>query len=98
MLVKIKQEQISPVKIWFSDEAYFSLDSHLNKQNYRFWGRQRFNIYAIKNLSPQKILVWAAISYCGIEGPYFIGSTVTAESYDDLLKEALPRRAVTEYG
>ena len=31
-LEKFNQNQIHEDKIWFDDEAYFSLDSHLNKQ------------------------------------------------------------------
>lgn len=46
------------------------------------------HLCAIKNLFPQKILVSAAISYGGIEGPYFIGSTMSAESYGDLFEGA----------
>jgi len=39
MLEKFHQNQIPEDKIWFSDEAYFSWDGHLDKQNYRFWER-----------------------------------------------------------
>ena len=87
MLEKIDNDGITPNKIWFSDEAYFSLDGHLNKQNYRFWGKQRPEISIVRNLHPKKVLVWAAISAQGVEGPYFLGSSVTADRYTMMLEE-----------
>lgn len=87
MMAKFFDKEIDGDKIWFSDEAYFTLDGTLNKQNYRFWGRQRPEITAVKNLHPKKIMVWCAISARGVFGPVFIESTLKADQYIELLKE-----------
>ncbi|GFS97232.1 t-complex protein 1 subunit delta [Nephila pilipes] len=65
MLEKLQTGEIDVKKIWFSDEAYFTLDGHLNKQNYRYWGRERLEITVVRSLHPKKFLVWCAISSHG---------------------------------
>ncbi|GFU13917.1 t-complex protein 1 subunit delta [Nephila pilipes] len=68
MLEKLQTGEIDVKKIWFSYEAYFTLDGHLNKHNYRYWGRERLEITVVRSLHPKKIFVWCAISS---HGPYF---------------------------
>ena len=41
MLEKIHAGEIDPNKIWFTDEAWFTLDGYVNKQNMRHWDKQR---------------------------------------------------------
>ncbi|GFR07922.1 t-complex protein 1 subunit delta [Trichonephila clavata] len=55
MLEKLQTGEIDVKKIWFSDEAYFTLDGHLNKQNYRYWGRERPEITCCPKPPPEKI-------------------------------------------
>ncbi|CAL1276577.1 unnamed protein product [Larinioides sclopetarius] len=87
MLEKLQTGEIDVKKIWFSDEAYFSLDGHLNKQNYRYWGRERPEITVVRSLHPKKFLVWCAISSHGVFGPIFIDGTLSAANYRKFLDE-----------
>ncbi|XP_054713645.1 uncharacterized protein LOC129223103 [Uloborus diversus] len=66
-------------------EEYFSLDGNLNKQNYRYWGRERSEITVVRSLQPKKILVWCAISSHGVFGPVFIDGTLSGAKYRKLL-------------
>ncbi|GFR08755.1 t-complex protein 1 subunit delta [Trichonephila clavata] len=70
-----------------SNEAYFTLDGHLNKQNYRYWGRERPEITVVRSLHPKKFLVWCAISSHGVFGPIFIDGTLSAANYRKFLDE-----------
>ena len=77
--------------VYISYRAYFTVDQHVNKQNYRFWGKDRRDATIMKNLHPQKVLVWCVISSQGIFGPVVIDGHVTGEKYQELLeKEFLP--------
>ncbi|GFU15983.1 t-complex protein 1 subunit delta [Nephila pilipes] len=87
MLEKIQTGEIDVKKIWFSDEAYFTLDGHLNKQNYRYWGRERLEITVVRSVHPKKFLVWCAISSHGVFGPIFIDGTLSAANYRKFLDE-----------
>ncbi|GFT71062.1 t-complex protein 1 subunit delta [Nephila pilipes] len=87
MLEKLQTGEIDVNKIWFSDEAYFTLDGHLNKQNYLYWGRERLEITVVRSLHPKKFLVWCAISSHGVFGPIFIDGTLSAENYRKFLDE-----------
>lgn len=81
-----------PGCIWFSDEAHFYLNNAVNKQNFRFWGTDKPNMYAEKPLHGEKVTVWAALSSSGIIGPFFFQDsehntvTVNSERYLRLLK------------
>ncbi|GFS55201.1 t-complex protein 1 subunit delta [Nephila pilipes] len=81
MLEKLQTGEIDVKKIWLSDEAYFTLDGHLNKQNYRYWDRERLEITVVRSLHPKKFLVWCAISSHGVFGPIFIDGTLSAANY-----------------
>jgi len=72
--------------IIYTDEAHFWLNGYVNKQNYRFWGSENPNVSLAKPLHPQKITAWAAISVKGIYLQFF-QSTVTGESYKQLLEQ-----------
>ncbi|GFT77392.1 t-complex protein 1 subunit delta [Nephila pilipes] len=87
MLEKLQIGEIDVKKIWFSDEAYFTLDGHLNKQNYLYRGRERLEITVVRSLHPKKFLVWCAISSHGVFGPIFIDGTLSAENYRKFLDE-----------
>ena len=72
-------------KIVFSEEAHFWLNGYGNKQNYQFWGTVNPNISISKSLHPEKVTSWAALSVKGIY-LYFFDSTVTGNSYKELLE------------
>ena len=77
--------EIDENKIVFSDEAHFWLNGYVNKQNYRFWDTENPNISISKFLHPEKVTLWAALSVKGIY-LYFFDSTVTGNSYKELLE------------
>ncbi|GFT26267.1 t-complex protein 1 subunit delta [Nephila pilipes] len=87
MLEKLQTGEIDVKKIWFSDVAYFTLDGCLNKQNYRYWGREKLEITVVRSLHPKKFLVWCAISSHGVFGPIFIDETLSAANYRKFLDE-----------
>lgn len=77
--------------IWFSDEAHFTLNRYVNKQNMRFWGTSKPDFYEERPLHSQKVTVWAALSSAGIIGPFFYEedgetTTVTSQRYLTILK------------
>ena len=78
--------------IWFSDEAHFYLNAQVNKQNFRYWGSEKPNMYLEKPLHSKKVTVWAALSSQGIIGPFFYEdengetATVNSDRYLKLLK------------
>lgn len=71
-------------KIFFSDEAHFSLGGYVNKQNCRIWGSENPQLIVEKPLHPEKVTVWCALWSGGVIGPYFFennhGRTVTVNS------------------
>lgn len=84
-------QHLKDTVIWFSDEAHFTLDGHVNKQNMRFWGTSKPDFYAERPLHSSKITVWAALSSTGIIGPFFYEedgetTTVTSQRYLTILK------------
>lgn len=85
MLNKILDHSIDLGKIWFSDEAHFWLSGYVNKQNYRFWGKENPRIFSTTSMKPERITVWCALSEVGIIGPVFIRENVTGKVYKRIL-------------
>ena len=77
--------EIDENKIVFSDETHFWLNGYVNKQNDRFWGTENSNNSISKSLRPEKVTLWATLSVKGIY-LYFFDSTVTGNSYKELLE------------
>ena len=87
----MKDDDINVKQIFFSDEANFYLHGHINNQNYRFWAHENPHITEVKELKPQKVTVWCALSATQIFGPIFIKERITGDVYQTLLKsEFLP--------
>lgn len=79
--------------IVFSDECTFTLNSEVNRHNYRYWSdtnprwMQEFRIQY-----PQKVNVWAGILNNSIVGPFFIDGDLNAAKYLDMLRnQIIPR-------
>ncbi|KAF7270419.1 hypothetical protein GWI33_016614 [Rhynchophorus ferrugineus] len=66
-----KTEDLSSELI-MSDEAYFLLSGHVNKQNSRFWGTQNPQLIHETSLHPLKTTVWGRVHAGNIIGPYFL--------------------------
>ncbi|GFV61407.1 uncharacterized protein TNCV_446231 [Trichonephila clavipes] len=58
-------------RILFSDEAHFSLNGYVNKQNCRIWSEANPQVYVEPPLHPEKLTVWCALWAGGTIGPYF---------------------------
>jgi hypothetical protein len=75
-----------------SDEAIFSLNSSVNKQNCRYWEPTNPCQLHERLLHSPHVIVWCAISAQGIIGPYFFESddgvsvTVDVERYNHMLE------------
>jgi len=78
--------------IFFSDEAHFHLNGHVNRQNCRYWSDTNPKLKHQKPLHSPKVTVWAALSARGIIGPYFYEDqrgnavTVNTERYIAMLQ------------
>lgn len=82
--------------IIFSDEATFTLNGHVNRQNCRYWATENPHwMQECHTQRPQKINTWAAIVRNRIVGPYFFEGTLNGEDYLNFLQfELIPALAV----
>lgn len=89
--------------VWFSDESHFHLNSNMNRQNCRSWGKTPPDEVLQRPLHSPKVTVWCALSAQGIIGPFFFedrnGNTMTInkDRYIAILKkfwQTLTRKCV----
>lgn len=73
----------------FSDEAYFSMDCFINKQNWRIWVTKSLHVAEPSSLLRPKVMVWATISFKGLIGSFFRRQTITEEQYLNILRESV---------
>ena len=79
--------------VWFSDEAHFLLNGHVNSKNWVFWGSKNPHRVVGRPWHSKKCTAWVAISTHGIIGPFFfeddhsIAVTVTKERYVPVLEQ-----------
>ena len=73
-------------KIWWSDEACFKLNGHINRHNCVYWSHENPRVVIEKEVNLPGLTVWAAISSNGIIGPFFFEGTVNAKRYLDMLE------------
>lgn len=80
-------------KIIMSDEAHFTLNGTVNKQNCRFYAAENPELFEEQPLYDQKVTVWCGICADKVIGPYFYenddGATVTvnAERYRAMIRD-----------
>lgn len=61
--------------ICFSDEATFTLDGQVNRQNFRYWSQGNPEAYeAEKNQASPRVTVWCGIWQNHVIGPYVFNS------------------------
>ena len=76
--------------IMFSDEAIFHLSGHVNRHNSRYWADENPHwMEAVHVQNDPRIMVWGAIWYDRLIGPYFFDGNVTGESYLHMLQTFL---------
>ena len=79
--------------VWFSDEAHFHLDGHVNSKNCVFWGTQPPQEVLQRPLHSSKVTAWCAMNSKTIIGPYWFedadGRTVTVnqENYRTVIRK-----------
>lgn len=72
--------------ILFSDEAYFSVNGLVNRQNTRFWGSEQPREVVEKKSFDEKLLVWAGFSYSYRIPIVILEGNLNSEIYLDMLK------------
>ena len=74
-------------RIFWSDEAKFSMNSTVNQHNCTYWARENQHLnFEVPN-NQQGIMVWCGISSNGLIGPYIFNDTVSGSSYKEMLIE-----------
>ena len=82
-------------QIVFSDEAHFSLNEFVNKQNCRIWSDTNPQETLQTPLHPEKCTVWCGLHAGGIIGPYFFKNeagarvTVNGDRYRTMINDFL---------
>lgn len=90
MMNAIDENRISSEWILFSDEATFTLNGHVNKQNCRYWSDENPHWVRETNTQyPEKTNVWAGIIGRQVIGPIFFDDTLTGERYLEFLEHEL---------
>lgn len=92
MLDMLDQKLIDLEDVFFSDEAHFHLNGHVNKQNMRYYGTENPRITHPIPLHSPRVTVWCAMSAKTVIGPYFFEEnganvTVTGSRYLNMLNE-----------
>ena len=67
----------------WSDECHIQLDGQVSRQNLRFWGWQKPDLYEVCPLQIERITVWCALSAHAIIRPYFIEGILDAKKYQE---------------
>ena len=73
----------------FSDEAIFHVNGKVNNHNCVVWDYDNPLLHEEIPLKSKGLVVWAAMFCDRIIGPYFFESTVTNDSYLEMLKDLL---------
>lgn len=74
-------------RIFWSDEAKFSMNSTVNRHNCTYWARENPHLnFEVPN-NQQGTVVWCGISSNGLIGPYFFNDTVNGTLYKEMLAE-----------
>lgn len=74
-------------RICFTDESCFTLNSHVNSQNYRYWSRYNQHLFNETHTQyRQNVNVWLGIIDTHLIGPFFITGSLNSEKYLELLQ------------
>ena len=86
LLVMIEEDNSILDKIIWTDEAIFKLNGHINRHNSVYWTSENPGIDIERDFNVSGISVWIGMSSYGVVGPFFFSSTVTGESYVEMLQ------------
>lgn len=71
--------------IYYSDEAVFHINGHVNKHDVFIWATQNPNTIIEESNTRQRLTVWALIGYEGVVKFQIFESTVNADAYEEIL-------------
>jgi hypothetical protein len=97
-LAKLRENENFPTKIWWSDEATFKLNGHINRHTCVYWSDVNPNVILEKDVNLPGATVWAAISVTSIIGPVFFDDTVNQNNYLHVLQTEFWPRVEHEVG
>ena len=95
LLERVEENSDFLGKLFMSDEAHFSLNGHVNKQNMRFWATENPHQTKEVPLHSERVTVWCGFMENGIIGPYYFENennqavTVNGQRYKDMLNNFL---------
>lgn len=72
--------------IYYSDEAVFHLNGHVNKHDYFIWATSNPNVIIEEPNTPQRLIVWALVGYEGIVKYEILERTVNTDMYQDIIE------------
>jgi len=87
VLEKISDDPQFLKLVMFSGEAIFHLEGGVNKQNMRHWSKKNPAWIIESSLNSPKVMVWAAMAYPAIIGPFFFEENVNGDSYLEMLQQ-----------
>ena len=68
-------------KIWWSGEACFKLNGHINRHSCTYWSQENPHVILEREVNVSGITVWAVMSSTGIIHPFFFDASVTGKQY-----------------
>lgn len=90
MMENMDEDDTFTSRLVFSDEATFHLSGKVNRHNVRIWGANNPHEMVEHHRDSPKVNVFCAVSQNQVYGPFFFeGSTVTGQSYLDMLRNWL---------
>lgn len=93
-----ERDEMFARNILFSDEATFSLNGTVNRQNCRYWAEHNPHwMQQARTQHPQKVNVWAGILKNRILGPFFFDGNLNGDIYLDFLQLELVPALVELY-
>ena len=90
-------------KIFFNDEAHFTIGGYVIKQNCHIWGSENPQAIEESPLHSEKVTVWCVFRSEGVIEPYFFENddgtivTVNLEHYGHMITD-FSLSAIEEYG
>jgi hypothetical protein len=81
----LENQRILTDVLW-SDEAYFSLDGHVNRHSCIIWGSEKPTFPLTESLHSPKVCVWMGFTAKFKLRPFFFESTVTGTNYLEMLE------------
>ena len=87
ILNKCLEDRSFLAKVFWSDEAHFKLNGHVNRHNTIYWATENPHKEIERDVNAPGVTVWAAICCDALIGPFFFPGNVTSESYTIILRE-----------